>query len=68
MSGNDFTEIEATFLHHTTGAIKVADADGREHWFPKSVIRFDGDFDRVRQGTAITFEAQEWIAKREDFI
>lgn len=68
MSGNEFVEVTVDYLHHTRNAVLVRDASDNEVWLPLSTVKFDGDFDALPRGQSITFDAQEWIAKRNGLI
>lgn len=72
MSGDEYVEVEAAWRWHTDRALLVADADGREHWIPFTLINrasIDPPLDEtVSYDTHITFAMYEWKAKQIGLI
>jgi hypothetical protein len=66
MRNNDPVEINGVFMGGTGNAILLEDADGKEHWLPRSQIEFDPDdpdkFD------PITVTMPEWLAEKEGLV
>jgi hypothetical protein len=67
MSGNEFVEIKATYLHHTRGAILINDGD-RDVWIPKVAVDLDALDEPLisyERGQEIALQVQQWMIEKE---
>lgn len=54
----EYVEVDASLINESDGAYLIEDAEGKEHWVPKSLARYDHG----------TIEVQEWKAQELGLI